>query len=573
MNKAQFIKQTAYLLVLFFNSSLLAQSTFFTHGSRENHVIDRLAIRNQTDVPFVVGTVKPYQRSEVVNFVKLQDSLYKKSRIKQNFGLSDVDLYNYEKILWSNTEYLNTIPKNFLSAKKYSKIFHETKANFYEVRNKDLQLIINPAIQQVQSIEVGNKKRVYLNSKGLEVRGILTNKIGFYAYVTDNQENGPKYYALRVDSLDAVHGAGFYKPFKQRGGSNKGQDYFDYRGYVTFKLAKLTDVQFGYDKNFIGNGYRSLFLSDQSAPTLFLKMKTKVWKLDYQNLYMELSPTTLNNNGNLLLEKKYVTMHHLGINLNENVSIGLFESIVFKRKTRFDFAYMIPVIFFRAVESGLGSADNALVGADFKVNLVNSLQLYGQLMLDEFNLSELKKRSWANKIGVQGGLKYLDVGGIKNLDAQLEWNLVRPYTYSHSDSFNTYTHYNQPLAHPLGANFTELNLIARYQPTNKLYFESRFMFVYQGQDTSLKSTTTSGGNIFRTYQSRVGSINQRLVTNGIETKIYNFNILGSYELKPNLYAEANIQLRSQRSDKYAPINTAVVSLGVRWNMNRRDFDY
>jgi hypothetical protein len=30
-------------------------------------------------------------------------------------------------------------------------------------------------------------------------------------------------------------------------------------GYFTFGVTKYIDVQFGYDKNFIGNGYRSLF--------------------------------------------------------------------------------------------------------------------------------------------------------------------------------------------------------------------------------------------------------------------------------------------------------------------------
>ena len=41
-----------------------------------------------------------------------------------------------------------------------------------------------------------------------------------------------------------------------------GYDYFDARGYFTFNVTKYIDVAFGYDKNFIGNGYRSLFLSD-----------------------------------------------------------------------------------------------------------------------------------------------------------------------------------------------------------------------------------------------------------------------------------------------------------------------
>src|SRR5690606_25152298 len=83
----------------------------------------------------------------------------------------------------------------------------------------------------------------------------------------------------------AVPGYGFYKPFK-----TNGVDYFDARGYITFNVAKYIDVQFGYDKNFIGNGYRSLFLSDWGNSNLFLKLNTKIWKINYQNLFMELMP-------------------------------------------------------------------------------------------------------------------------------------------------------------------------------------------------------------------------------------------------------------------------------------------
>jgi hypothetical protein len=58
-------------------------------------------------------------------------------------------------------------------------------------------------------------------------------------------------------------------------------------------------------------------------------------------------------------------------------------------------------------------------------------------------------------MGLQLGAKYINALGIKNLDLQLEYNRVRPFTYSHRDSVANYTHYNQPMAHPLGANFSE----------------------------------------------------------------------------------------------------------------------
>src|SRR5690606_35063996 len=124
--------------------------------------------------------------------------------------------------------------------------------------------------------------------KGLTLRGLIAKRIGFSAYITDNQERGPQFVQQRIIDFDAVPGVGFYKDFKKTA-----TDYIDARGSIHFTAAKYLDFQFGYDKNFIGNGYRSLFLSDFGNSYLFLKINTRIWKIDYMNLFMELVPQTI----------------------------------------------------------------------------------------------------------------------------------------------------------------------------------------------------------------------------------------------------------------------------------------
>ncbi len=159
----------------------------------------------------------------------------------------------------NNLEYLVTgRTVNSKSKKPLAKNFYTTPANLYEVHVKDFDLIVNPVIQFAVSKEKNNDQRLFLNTRGLYVRGKIANKIGFYAYLTDNQERDPIYVQQWINDRKAVPGEGFYKTFKATGG----YDYFDARGYFTFNAAKYIDVTFGYDKNFIGNGYRSLFLSD-----------------------------------------------------------------------------------------------------------------------------------------------------------------------------------------------------------------------------------------------------------------------------------------------------------------------
>ncbi|MGZ8510564.1 MAG: hypothetical protein ACXWWA_09320, partial [Chitinophagaceae bacterium] len=440
----------------------------------------------------------------------------------------------------------------------------------YEVHVKDFDLVVNPVIQYVVSKESDNDQSLFLNTRGLTVRGKIANKIGFSAYLTDNQERDPGYVQEWVRDRSAVPGNGYYKTFKAAGGF----DYFDARGYFTFNVTKYIDVVFGYDKNFIGNGYRSLFLSDFGNSNLFLKLNTRIWKFNYQNLFMELQNAYVRG-GDKLIGKKYAVMHHLDVNITKWLNIGLFEGVVFGRENKFDLSYLNPVIFYRSIEQQNGSQDNAVAGLDFKANVAKRFQIYGQLLLDEFKLSEIKANRgwWANKFGIQLGAKYIDAFNIKNLDLQIEHNRVRPFTYSHRDSVANYTHYNQPLAHPLMANFKELIGTARYQPAPKWMVQAKAIYYQQGRDAD---SVSYGSNIFLPHAApyRVSEYGFN-IGSGWKTNVMYASLLVSYELKENLFLELFGVARKQET-KTPPIlsqNSTIVSFGIRWNMHRREFDF
>ncbi|HKZ68415.1 MAG TPA: hypothetical protein VJ111_18735, partial [Chitinophagaceae bacterium] len=443
-------------------------------------------------------------------------------------------------------------------------------ANLYEVHVNDFDLIVNPVIQYVVSKERDNDQSLFLNTRGLTVRGRIASKIGFAAYLTDNQERDPAYVQDWVRERQAVPGNGYYKSFKDPGGL----DYFDARGYFTFNVTKYIDVTFGYDKNFIGNGHRSLFLSDFGNSNLFLKLNTRIWKFNYQNLFMELH-NAYARGGDKLLGKKYAVMHHLDVNVTKWLNIGLFEGVVFGRQNKFDLSYLNPVIFYRSIEQQNGSQDNAVVGLDFKANLAKRFQVYGQLLLDEFNLKQVRARNgwWANKFGIQLGAKYIDAFTIKNLDLQIEHDRVRPFTYSHRDSVANYTHYNQPLAHPLMANFWETIGIIRYQPAPKWMLQAKAIIYQQGRDTG---SISYGSNIFLPSVSPYRTSDYGFsIGSGWKTNVMYASLLVSYELKENLFLELFGVARKQET-KTAPVlseKSTVVSFGVRWNMHRREFDF
>jgi hypothetical protein len=565
----QIIKRVITLAVFFYPISIFAQTTYIPEGSKDYHIIDRMEIKHGKNTDINFSTLKPYSRRTIVEEAEYIDSLNRGSDSLtaeaqgENNGtyLSRVDEYNLHSLFMDNSEWYTGSKESFLSKKPILKTFYVTKPNLLEVNTKDFFLAVNPVIDFQVGAESGNNQSLYYNKRGVTLRGRIANKIGFSSTITDNQERGPSFFEDRVRQFNAVPGVGFYKNFK-----SNGYDYFDGRGYVTFNVTKYIDVQFGYDKNFIGNGYRSLFLSDFGDSYLFLKLNTKIWKFDYENLFMELMPQ-FTKTGDNLLDRKYAAMHHLSMNVTKWLNIGLFESVIFGRRNLFDFEYLNPIIFLRHIEGTVGSPDNALAGIDFKANAAHHFQFYGQLLLDEFLVHEIIKGNgfWANKYGYQLGAKYIDAFNISNLDLQLETNRVRSFTYSHDDSVANYTHYNQPLAHPLGANFQEWIGILKYQPAPKWYVDARLIYYYQGLDSA---GIDFGSNPFVLYQNRSSDFGYYVGT-GRKVQCVNASLTLSYELKENLFIDGNLLFR-----KYTDLpNSSVFNIGIRWNAARREYDY
>ena len=568
-------------VILFISNIGLSQTTYLSQGAKENIVLERLEILAQKDSLLNFSKTKPFSRKAIT---MAAEKYYGPARVIHGAGeiplgwqsdtvdisskLSKVDVHNLYSLLMNSAEWVQNKSLTFTSKKPIGRFFR-TPANLYEVHLKDFDLIINPIIQFQYLRESDNDESLFLNSRGVAIRGRIANKIGFAASIIDNQERDPEYVQAWEDKYQSVPGAGYYKNFK-----GTGFDYFDARGYFTFNVTKYIDVAFGYDRNFIGNGYRSLFLSDFSNNTLFLKLNTRIWKINYQNLFMELHQTEPRG-PDRLLRKKYAVFHHLDVNVTKKLNIGLFEGVMFGRSNRFEFGYLNPVIFYRSIEQQNGSFDNSVAGIDFKLNTLKQVQLYGQFLLDEFNLKEIKNNDgwWANKWGLQFGAKYINAFGLKNLDLQLEHNRVRPFTYSHRDSIANYTHYNQPLAHPLGANFSEIIGILRYQPAPRWTILAKAMSWKQGLDTGIRSF---GGNVFlpNVPPYRQGDYGYEIVS-GIESKTKFTSLLLSYELKENMFIEGSLTHRKfdVPSRPAMSTSTTIVAIGFRWNMHRRLFEF
>jgi hypothetical protein len=365
---------------------------------------------------------------------------------------------------------------------------------------------------------------------------------------------------------------GFWKDFKDHG-----VDFFQARAYIDFNISKHIYMQFGNDRTFIGNGYRSLIFSDYSPPTLFLRTNVRVWKINYMFQLNRMVADTKSSNKSRYPEK-FMAFHHATINIGKKFNLGVFESVVFSPQdslndNTFDPSYLNPVIFYRAIEQQYGSSDNALLGMDFKWNVFKSVSIYGQAVLDEFVLDEIMAGNgwWANKYALQGGLKYIDALGVSNLDLQLEANVVRPYTYSHSTQYGSYSNYRQSLAHPLGANFNEMIGIIRYQPWPRLNLMAKVGYVQIGRDGA--ASENWGSDILKPTQTREQEYDNT-IGQGVNNTILSVNMTASYMLKHNLFVDASQIIRQSKSDlTFYNNNTSVTSVALRWNIPQRLYDF
>ncbi|NNC95838.1 MAG: hypothetical protein HKN92_09775, partial [Chitinophagales bacterium] len=222
--------------------------------------------------------------------------------------------------------------------------------------------------------------------------------------------------------------------------------------------------------------------------------------------------------------------------------------------------------------------DNALLGVDMKVDLFRSFSFYGQWLFDEFNFSQIMDRNgwWANKFAAQAGFKYIDVLKVDNLDIQMEVNLARPYTYTHNSTAN-YSHYNQELAHPLGANFREFISIVKYQPIQKLNLRFQYVHYMKGLDAD---SSNWGGDIFTNSinpESSLLNVEQEYnnsIGQGEKHKVNYAELLASYQIRHNIFADLSLHFRSEKEvETNLTDKTVFASFGLRMNMPYKRYDF
>lgn len=328
-----------------------------------------------------------------------------------------------------------------------------------------------------------------------------------------------------INTIDSVGILPHYGKFNENNNSLLLRTHLE--GSLMWQTFPYLSFRLGIGNHFLGNGYHSLFLSENSSPYPFIQGNAKIWKVNYIVIYSFYNEPTWNY-FNLNYNRKNSTLHYLSWNVSKRFSFNAFETVIWQVYDSigyrgFDVNYVNPIIFFRPLEFSLGSPDNVIMGGGFRYRIFKNTHMYGQLLLDEFKLSEIKAKSgwWGNKFGIQAGIKTYQLFKSNHWFALLECNAVRPFTYSHSDYLSNWGNMHEPLAHPLGANFIEWIGQSSYYFKNWTF---AIQYIYQRQGRS-NYQFNAGDNIYVSYlKNRNEYGNYMLVGSNYETKNIDFNI-------------------------------------------------
>jgi hypothetical protein len=226
--------------------------------------------------------------------------------------------------------------------------------------------------------------------------------------------------------------------------------------YLKFKLPWF-ELFYGKDNLHWGPGrHGALMLSENPEPINMLRLTALYPPIKFQAFTGILQSE---------LAKKYFSSHRLEYHPFKRIRLGISESIVYSE--RFEAIYLNPVQIYLITQTSnkyfKGQAqknpDNVLISGDLDIILLKNLELYGELLIDDFLPFSYGLRSyknWGSKFGILFGSYYVDPLGLEYTDLRVEYAFINQYTYTHHRPANAYTNSDSIIGHHIGTDADDL---------------------------------------------------------------------------------------------------------------------
>ena len=369
------------------------------------------------------------------------------------------------------------------------------KKHLIEVKGKDYFLTISP----VADLRMGRDRRdtlgrkLYQNTRGILIEGDLLKNFSFSTSFYENQARFADYESNYYTSLGELYpnqatgkynpqnamipGAARTKPF-----DGDGFDYAYAQGNMVYRMNERIYISAGNTPHFVGDGYRSVLYSDNSAGTPFLRGDFKFLKnLEFTylrsrllNLMRKPVSTTVEAN----YEQKGMAMHYLTYKIPAaNMAISLFESTIWYKGDSLTGARTNPMFFqplpFLSEMLIDQNKISSVTGLNMSVLLKRSHRLYGQFALTDLDL---------DRYALQLGYRGTNLFKLKDLMVQLEYNQISSGMYRSENRRLNYVNFNLPMAHPKGNSFSEFLIRGNYEI--KRFYADLSMIFYTLKDYS-----------------------------------------------------------------------------------------
>ena len=453
------------------------------------------------------------------------------------------------------------------------KIFNE---HLFDVKKPDYTFYGDVILDLQAGRDFTAKYNTNLNTRGYQFGGTIGTKFSFYASAFEDQAKFPGYYSTLVNENQFIPGQAYLRNY--HGIPKNTADWSYVTAILSYNITKKLNVTLGEDKMFIGDGYRSLLLSDYAANMPLLRLTANIGKhVQYMAAWAYIEDIkekkfdTFGSN-----RRKWAFFHYLDWNVSNRVSFGFFNAVISPEadatgnRRGFDLNFINPIVFASSLGPSRQPKDNTLIGFTGKYKILDKTALYAQLLLDRFKASDFFSGNNANNTnGVQVGIRGADLLEVKRFNYIFEFNTVKPYTYQNTNSISSYAFYGDPLAHPYGANFREILGILNYS-FGRIDLQGQLNYAKYGLDAT---TVINNGKIvtkpFVPADNTTTTIGQ-----GISTNLYYAEGTVSFLINPkyNLRFELSGLYRKEHNSSIDN-KTTLLTFGLRSSFRNLYHDF
>lgn len=363
------------------------------------------------------------------------------------------------------------------SKSKSKAIRHLTNKHLLEYDKDDVYVTLDPLLDltfmydESDTSALGN---LFSNWRGLRCAGRLGKQVSFQTDFVEVQTRPVYWQRQWIDANGVYQGFGRVKPYQV--------DAYDFAvstGSLQYQPLNSLTLRIGSERQFIGNGYRSMLWSDAIFPTPYLQARwtapSKKWQYSSGfHLLQTLERLPKGEVPESLFKRKGASVNYFTLKPWKGAEIGFFESVIWNMYDSTgthgpDAGAYIPLLGVNSLLQAKDTVNNCIVGVNVSQRVHRKIMLYGQVVLDHLK---------AKRMGWQTGCRIFDPG-LKGLNLLIEWNHCSPYLYAFESPLQSYSQVQQPIGHPAGGSLDEWIVRFEYRRNR---WQGRVHFSYLEQE-------------------------------------------------------------------------------------------